>query len=183
MLCCPQQQRNEAIKVEASPAAETSRIYIERLNFFPKTKSFLQLQKLDARGYFQERSNTNLTASFEEALQIVKPTKLHTTRESRIKPCAVNTLKLILSETSAKKIQQVSLFNEKKGAFHLCQKMSKSKLQLKSSLLCSLFNWTNQQISRHVCSYWYLFDTYIWMISKRSFCIVMCWKLQPHLKK
>ena len=86
------------------------------------------LQKLHASGYFQERSTTNLTASFEEALQIVKPTKPHTTRESRIKPCAVNTLKLILSETSAKKIQRVSLFNEKKGAFHLSQEMSNSKL-------------------------------------------------------
>ena len=65
----------------------------------------MKRQKLDTSGYFQEQNTANLTASFEVALQIAKQKKL-------VKPCAVNMVKLILGETSAKKIQQVSLSND-----------------------------------------------------------------------
>ena len=46
------------------------------------------------------------------ALQIAKQKKPHTIGETLVKPCAVNMVKLILGETSAKKIQQVSLSND-----------------------------------------------------------------------
>ena len=43
------------------------------------------------------------------ALQIAKQKKPHNIGETLVKPCAVNMVKLILGEASAKKIQQVSL--------------------------------------------------------------------------
>ena len=82
------------------------------LNFFERQKLSLKLQKLDTSGYFQEQSTANLTASFEVALQIAKQKKPHNIGETLVKPCAVNMVKLILGETSAKKIQQVSLSND-----------------------------------------------------------------------
>ena len=72
----------------------------------------LKRQKLDTSGYFQEQSTANLTASFEVVLQIAKQKKPHNIGETLVKPCAVNMVKLILGETSAKKIQQVSLSND-----------------------------------------------------------------------
>ena len=82
------------------------------LNFFERQKLSLKRQKLDTSGYFQEQSTANLTASFEVALQIAKQKKPHNIGETLVKPCAVNMVKLILGETSAKKIQQVSLSND-----------------------------------------------------------------------
>ena len=46
------------------------------------------------------------------ALQIAKQKNSHTIGETLIKPCALSMVKLILGETSAQKIQQVSLSND-----------------------------------------------------------------------
>ena len=65
----------------------------------------MKWQKLNTSGYFQEQSLANLTSSLEVALQIAKQKKIR-------KICPVIMVKLILGETSAKKIQQVSLSND-----------------------------------------------------------------------
>ena len=71
----------------------------------------LKRQKLDSSGYFHQQSNACVEASFEVALQITKQKKPHTIGETLTKPCALSMVKLILGETSAQKIQQVSLSN------------------------------------------------------------------------
>ena len=60
---------------------------------------------------FASNALASVQASFDVALQISKHKKPHTIGETLIKPCALNIVKLILGETSAKKIQRVSLSN------------------------------------------------------------------------
>ena len=87
--------------------------HIEKdLSFFQRQKLFLKRQKLSASGYSCQQSTASMQASFYVALQIAKHKKPHTIGEALIKPCALNMVKLILSETSAEKIQQVSLSND-----------------------------------------------------------------------
>ena len=71
-----------------------------------KEKLSLKRQKLDASEYFCQQSTVSVQTSFN------KHKKSHTIGETLIKPCALNTVKLILGETSAKKIQHVSLSND-----------------------------------------------------------------------
>ena len=72
----------------------------------------LKRQKLDAGGYFQEQSIESLTGSLKLALHIAKQKKPHTIGETLVKPCTVDMVKLLLGETSAKKIQQMPLFKD-----------------------------------------------------------------------
>ena len=73
------------------------------LTFFRRKKLSLKRQKLDVSGYFCQQSTAGVQASFD------KHKKPHTIGKTLIKPCALSMVKLILGETSAKKIQQVSL--------------------------------------------------------------------------
>ena len=84
----------------------------KNLSYFKTQKISLKRQKLDSSGYFHHQSSACVEASFEVALQIAKQKKPDTIRETLIKPCALSMVKLILSETSAQKIQQVSLSND-----------------------------------------------------------------------
>ena len=83
------------------------------LTFFQRQKLSLKRQILNASGYFCQQSTASVQASFDVALQIAKHKKPHTIEETLIKPCALNMVKLVLGETSAKKIQQVSLSSHK----------------------------------------------------------------------
>ena len=74
------------------------------LDFFQRQKLLLNWQKLDANGCFQEQTTASLTAFFEVALHIAKQKKPHTIGETLVKPWAVDMVKLLLGETSAKKI-------------------------------------------------------------------------------
>ena len=64
---------------------------------------------MDSGGYWQSAASS--TASFEVALHTAKQkTSYH--QSTLVKPCAVDMVKLLLGETSAKKIQQVPLSND-----------------------------------------------------------------------
>ena len=56
--------------------------------------------------------NRALQASFEVALHIAKQKKASYYLSNFVKPCAVDMVKLLLGEASAKKIQQVLLSND-----------------------------------------------------------------------
>ena len=118
----------------------------------------MKRQKLGASRYFQELNTANLTASFEVALQIAKQKKPHYIRETLVKPCAVNLVKLMLGETSAKKIQQVSLSNDTiKRRISLMSTDVKQQViaEIKSSPIFSIKS-TNQSTLHHAQSSWYL---------------------------
>ena len=74
------------------------------LTFFQRQKLSLKRQKLDAGGYFCQQSTSSVQTFFDMALQIAKHKMPHTIGETLMKPCALNMVKLILGETSAKKI-------------------------------------------------------------------------------
>ena len=70
-------------------------------------------------------------------------------------------VKLLLGETSAKKIQQVPLSNDTiKRGISLMSTYVKQQVIAEIDLLpCLLYNSTNQQMLHHACSSWYLFGT------------------------
>ena len=93
------------------------------LNFF-KNKNSVKQQKLDASEYFQKQSKASLTAFFEVALHRAKQKKLHTIGETLVELCVTNMVKLLLGETSAKKIEKVSLSKTTINYFSLGNQLS-----------------------------------------------------------
>ena len=116
------------------------------LTFFQRQKLSLKRQKLDASGYFCQQSTASVQASFGVALLIAKHKKSNTIGETLIKSCALNMVKLILGETAQRKFSKCHyLTTQLRGAFHLCQQTSNSKLCMKSKFFpCFLYNSTNQ---------------------------------------
>ena len=146
------------------------------LVFFQTQKLSLKRQKLLASGYIYQQSTASVQASFDVALQTAKYKKPHAIGETLLKPCALNIVKLILDETSAKKIQQVSLsINTIKRRISLTTTDVKQRVihEIKASPMFSI-NSTNQLMSHHARSFWFLLVTYIRKTSKKNFCIVMC---------
>ena len=82
------------------------------LEFFRRHEASLKRQRLDVTGSFQQENGALVQASYEVALEIAKNKKPHTIRESLIKPCLLKTVKILLGESSAAKIRQISLSND-----------------------------------------------------------------------
>ena len=113
----------------------------KNLSYFKTRKMSLKRQKLDSSGYFHQQSSACVEASFEVALQIAKQKKPHTIGETLIKPCALSMVKLILGETSAQKIQQVSLSNDtiKRRISQMSANVKQQVInEIKASLMFSL---------------------------------------------
>ena len=137
------------------------------LSFFQRQKLSLKRQNQDASGYFYQQSTASVQASFDVALQIAKHEKPHTIGETLIKPCALNMVKLILGETRAKKIQQVSLSNDAiKRRISLMSTEVKQQVlrEIKASPMFSIQ--LDESVDVALC-------TYIGKTSKRNFCIAI----------
>ena len=75
------------------------------LEFFRRHEAGLKRQRLDFTGSFQQENAALVQASYEVALKIAKNKKTHTIGESLIKPCLLKTIKILLEECSAAKMQ------------------------------------------------------------------------------
>ena len=71
----------------------------------------LKRAKLDASGTFRQESNKIMEASYYISLQIAKNKKPHTIGEELIKPCLLETARLVLNEGSYNKIKEISISN------------------------------------------------------------------------
>ena len=81
----------------------------KNLSFFEGKELILKQQKLDSKGYFQQQNKSLVEAFYEAALAIAKQTKPNSIGETLVKPCAVTMVKLVLRESTGKKIEQISL--------------------------------------------------------------------------
>ena len=84
----------------------------KNLSFFEGKELTLKRQKLDSKGYFQQQNKALVEASYEAALAIAEQTKPNSIGETLVKPCAMTMVKLILGESAAKEIEQISLSDD-----------------------------------------------------------------------
>ena len=66
---------------------------------------------MDESGTYQQTNISIVKASYVIALQVAKAKKPHTIGESLLKPCIVDSVRLVLGEDSSQKMKQISLSN------------------------------------------------------------------------
>ena len=86
---------------------------ISKNQFFFKLKSSnLKRQKLDRTGMFWKTNNAAVHLSFAIALHVAKARKAHTIGETLLKPCILESVKLMLEENASQTMKQISLSND-----------------------------------------------------------------------
>ena len=112
-------------------------------SFFELKLSNLKRQKLDRTGMFWQTNNASVHASFAIALHVAKAKKAHTIGETLLKPCKLESVKLMLGEKASQTMKQISLSNDTiKSRIHDMSENIKSKVISKIiPLLFLLFSW------------------------------------------
>lgn len=80
-------------------------------SFFELKLSSLKRMKMDETGTYQQTNMNIVRASYAIALQVAKEKKAHTIGESLVKPCIVESVRLVLGGEASKKMKQISLSN------------------------------------------------------------------------
>lgn len=101
----PHQLKQHLTKVHSECAGKTR-------NYFEAKAKNLKKMRMDTDGAFQAQSRSVVEASFEVALLIAKTKKPHNIAENLIKPCLVTCAKLLLGDSAASQMKQVSLSND-----------------------------------------------------------------------
>ena len=73
------------------------------LKFFQRKEESLKRQRLDARGPFQQHSQSLVGVSYIVSFMIAKECKPYTIGETLIKPCATEMARIVLGPESEKK--------------------------------------------------------------------------------
>ena len=73
----------------------------KKWSFFELKLSSLKRQKLDRTGMFWQINNAAVHASFAIALQVTKTKKAHMIGETLLKPCILESVKLMLGEKAS----------------------------------------------------------------------------------
>ena len=81
-------------------------------SFFELKMSSLKRQKLDRTGMFWQTNNAAVCALFAIALHVANAKKAHTIGETLLKPCILESVKLILGEKASQTMKQISLSND-----------------------------------------------------------------------
>ena len=98
-------------------------------SFFELKPSSLKRQKLNRTGMFWQTNNSAVHASFAIALHVAKTKKAHTIGETLLKPCILESVKLMLGEKGSQTMKQISLSNDTiKSLIHEVSKNIKSKV-------------------------------------------------------
>ncbi|XP_068234130.1 protein FAM200C-like [Palaemon carinicauda] len=80
-------------------------------SFFEVKLSSLKRMKMDETGTYQQTNISIVKASYVIAFQGAKAKKPHMVGESLMKPCIVDSVRLVLGEESSQKMKQISLSN------------------------------------------------------------------------
>ncbi|XP_045133323.1 SCAN domain-containing protein 3-like [Portunus trituberculatus] len=80
-------------------------------SFFEIKLSSLKRMKMDASGTYQQTNISIVKGSYVIALQVAKAKKPYTIGESVLKPCILDSVRLVLGEESSQKMKQISLSN------------------------------------------------------------------------
>ena len=81
------------------------------MGFFELKADRLNKMRLDSTGQFRTDLKAIVTASYKVSLQVAKAKKPHNIGETLIKPCLVACADILLGESAAAKMKQVSLSN------------------------------------------------------------------------
>ena len=108
-------------------------------SFFELKLSSLKRQKLDRTVMFWQINNAAVHASFAIALHMAKAKKAHAIGETLLKPCILESVKLMLGEKPSQTMKRISLSNDIiESQIHEMSENIKSKVILKiNSCFCS----------------------------------------------
>ena len=81
-------------------------------SFFESKLSSLKRQKLDQTGMFWRTNKAAVHASYAIALLVAKTKKPHNIGETLLKPCILESVKLVLGEKASQTMKQISLSND-----------------------------------------------------------------------
>ena len=81
-------------------------------SFFESKLSSLKRQKLDQTGMFWRTNKAAVHASYAITLHVVKTKKPHNIGETLLKPCILESVKLVLGEKASQTMKQISLSND-----------------------------------------------------------------------
>ena len=134
--------------------------------------------KLDASGTFQQESNKFVEASYYISLQIAKNKKPHTIGEDLIKPCLLETARLVLNEGSYNKINEISLSNNT-----VQRRIKEIAIDIKDQVIEKIhaFHFFSIQLDESSdvaqCSQLMVFARYvIGILSSKTFSLVVHWR-------
>ena len=98
-------------------------------SFFESKLSGLKRQKLDQTGMFWRTNKAAVHASYAIALHVAKTKKPHNIGETLLKPCVLESVKLVLGEKASQTMKQISLSNDTiKSRIHEMSDNIKSKV-------------------------------------------------------
>ena len=98
-------------------------------SFFESKLSSLKRQKLDETGMFWRFNKATVNASYAVGVHVAKIKKPHTIGKTLLKPCMLESVKLVLGEKASQTIKQISLSNDTiKSRIHEMSDDIKSKL-------------------------------------------------------
>ena len=81
-------------------------------SFFESKLSSLKRQKLDQTGMFWRTNKAAVHASYAIALHVAKTKKPHNIGETLLKPCILESVKLVLGQKASQTMKQISLSND-----------------------------------------------------------------------
>ena len=98
-------------------------------SFFESKLSSLKRQKLDQTGMFWRTNKAAVHASYAITLHVAKTKKPHNIGETLLKPCILESVKLVLGEKASQTMKQISLSNDTiKSRIHEMSDNIKSKV-------------------------------------------------------
>ena len=135
-------QYYETCSAKTTPSKCSSKYKQKPILFLVKTGQS-EKTKADRIGMFWQTNNAAVHTSFAIALHVAKAKKAHTIGETLLKPCILESVKLMLVEKASQTMKRISLSNDTiKSRIHEIFENIKSKLISKiNSLLFLLFSW------------------------------------------
>ena len=106
-------------------------------SFFESKLSSLKRQKLDQTGMFWRTNKVAVHALYAIALHVARTKKPHNIGETLLKPCILESVKLVVGEKTSQTMKQISLSNDTiKSRIH----------EMSTPHLFLLFSWMKAQI-------------------------------------
>ena len=147
-------------------------------SFFESKLSSLKKQKLDQTGMFWRTNKAAVHASYAIALHVEKTKKPHNIGETLLKPCMLESVKLVLGVKASQTMKQISLSNDTiKSRIHEMSDNIKSKVLSKiDSSPVFVLSWMKTQIYPISHSYLSMSDMLQMKGLMRKFCSINLWK-------
>ena len=114
--------------------AHPSMMMSKTRSFFESKLSSLKRQKLDQTGMFWRTNKAAVHASYAIALHVAKTKKPHNIGETLLKPCILESVKLVLVEKASQTMKQISLSSNDT----IITRIHEMSDNIKSKVLCKI---------------------------------------------